>query len=354
MPIEARRAFRLAMSVGLSLVAAYGMSVPLPYLAPVFALVLSCALNTAIAPKSLLGLLLVLALCTGVGIALAPMLIHYPAPAFLLVALALFLANSVAIAGGKALVGILLTVGAAMISAAAVASSVLAMTVISALMIGMVVAAVSHGLACGLLPDILDTAAARDAEASAQTDSLPKSEARWLAIRATLILMPAYFMVLVNPSVYMQLILKSANLGQQISTTDARVAAQELLLSTALAGVFAMVFWFALKLCPSLWFFGLWTLLFFSYIGAKFHGALASGFSPSFWQGVGIQMLILLGPAVQDSANGSDVYQAFLVRFSLFVVVTLYAVSAVWLLEGWRRRRTARQDTGTTPSLRIV
>ena len=32
--------------------------------------------------------------------------------------------------------------------------------------------------------------------------------------------------------------------------------------------------------------------------------------------------LILLGSAVQDSANGKDVYQAFAVRMSLFVGVT--------------------------------
>lgn len=36
-------------------------------------------------------------------------------------------------------------------------------------------------------------------------------------------------------------------------------------------------------------------------------------------------MIILLGQSVQDSANGKDVVQAFAVRMSLFIAVTLYA-----------------------------
>jgi hypothetical protein len=50
-------------------------------------------------------------------------------------------------------------------------------------------------------------------------------------------------------------------------------------------------------------------------------------------------MLILLGPAVEDSDNGNDVYAAFLVRMGLFVAVTLYAWLAVYLLEHLRERR---------------
>ena len=49
------------------------------------------------------------------------------------------------------------------------------------------------------------------------------------------------------------------------------------------------------------------------------------GLSPAdgraaFWPDVVINFLFLLGPAVEDSANGKDVYKAFAVRFSLFVV----------------------------------
>jgi hypothetical protein len=53
-------------------------------------------------------------------------------------------------------------------------------------------------------------------------------------------------------------------------------------------------------------------------------------------------MLILLGPAVEDSANGKDVYAAFAVRMGLFIAVTLYAWLAVYVLEQLRSRHLRR------------
>ena len=53
-------------------------------------------------------------------------------------------------------------------------------------------------------------------------------------------------------------------------------------------------------------------------------------------------LLILLGPAVEDSASGKDVYTAFFVRMGLFVAVTLYAWLAVYLLETLRTHHLTR------------
>ena len=115
------------------------------------------------------------------------------------------------------------------------------------------------------------------------------------------------------------------------------------LLSTPfLAGCFAILFWFALQTSPTLWMFFLWTLVFGGYCAAKIYGAFASRFTPSFWQNAIVTLLILLGPAVQDSATGKDVYQAFAVRLSLFVGVTVYAWLAIMALEGWRSRSVSR------------
>jgi peptidoglycan/LPS O-acetylase OafA/YrhL len=55
-------------------------------------------------------------------------------------------------------------------------------------------------------------------------------------------------------------------------------------------------------------------------------------------------MLILLGSAVQDSANGDDVYKAFMIRMALFIAVTLYAWLAIYLLERLRTRRLSRKS----------
>ena len=47
-------------------------------------------------------------------------------------------------------------------------------------------------------------------------------------------------------------------------------------------------------------------------------------------------MLILLGPAIEDSASGKDVLEASAMRAALFVAVALYAWATVWALEHWR------------------
>ena len=72
---------------------------------------------------------------------------------------------------------------------------------------------------------------------------------------------------------------------------------------------------------------------------AKLYRLLASRFPASFWLNVAVTMLILLGPAVEDSDSGKDVYAAFAVRMGLFFAVTLYAWLAVSALEWLRERR---------------
>ena len=136
--------------------------------------------------------------------------------------------------------------------------------------------------------------------------------------------------------------MKSVSLGQQVSLTDARHAGRELLGSTLIGGVFAVLFWCGLSLYPNLWMFFLWMLGFGLYFACKLYGVLTSRYSGAFWSNVVITMLIMLGPAVQDSASGKDVYKAFAVRLSLFFAVTFYAWLAVYVFDAWRTRRLRR------------
>jgi hypothetical protein len=69
-------------------------------------------------------------------------------------------------------------------------------------------------------------------------------------------------------------------------------------------------------------------------------GVRRTAFQPSFWSNALITALILLGPAIEDSANGKSVLQASAVRMSLFIAVALYAWSTVWALERWRESRS--------------
>ncbi|WP_419633430.1 hypothetical protein, partial [Thiolapillus sp.] len=130
------------------------------------------------------------------------------------------------------------------------------------------------------------------------------AEARWIATRGTLIVLPVVLMALSNPTLYIAAILKSVSLAQQTSHIDTAQAGRELLGSTFVAGYLAALFWLGLSILPNLWMYFLWTLLFCIYIGSKAYGGLPSRYGPSFWMNVMTTLFILLGPAVEDIASG--------------------------------------------------
>jgi hypothetical protein len=167
-------------------------------------------------------------------------------------------------------------------------------------------------------------------------------ESNWIAIRANLIIFPGFLFVLTNPTAYLPILMKTIALSQQASLINARDAGRELILSTLVAGLFAILLWFGLSIAPNLWMFFLWVLLASIYIAGKFYAVLPTRHAPSFWQNVFVTMLLLLGPAVQDSANGKDVYQAFAVRMGLFLLLTVYTWMAMIGLEWLRTRKLNR------------
>lgn len=101
----------------------------------------------------------------------------------------------------------------------------------------------------------------------------------------------------------------------------------------------ALLVWFGLSLWPNLWMLMLWMSGAALWSGARIFGLKASAFPPSFWTNALLTLLILLGPAIEDSANGKDVVQASAVRVVLYVGVSLYAWATVWVLERWRASR---------------
>ena len=68
-------------------------------------------------------------------------------------------------------------------------------------------------------------------------------------------------------------------------------------------------------------------------IAAKIYGLRASKYWVDFWSTALFTILILLGPALADSANGKDAYQDFAVRMSLLVAVSLYVSMMVLTLD---------------------
>lgn len=336
LPLSARRTFRLAAVAALSLALAYGFAMPLPFLAPVFALFLTATPAPPMGPKGLLGLLLVVTVTLGLGLLLTPILRHYPWTGMLLVAAGLFLSTFIGVGKGKGAISTLLALGLTFIPAAALIEHALAQSLVEALLIGIGVAIACQWLVYPFVPEDAHGAHAQ------QPPPADAAEATWIALRTMLIVLPPVLMAFTNPSAYMAIIMKAVLLGQQGSLVKARAAGRELLGSTFLGGIFAIAFWFALQPWPALWMFFLLMLLIGVYLGGKMYGAIATDYSASFWLNVGVTMLILIGPAVEDS-KGGDVRSAYVERFLLFVAVTLYAWMAILVLE---RMRTARSTRG--------
>ncbi len=333
MPLGARRTFRLSLVTALSLALAYGLGVQFPFFAPLFGFLLTSGAKPPPGLKGLLGLLLVVAITLGVGLLLTPLLAKYPVPAVLIIATGLYLCAHVGLGLGKTQVATLLTVGFTLIPAAGQVSYALASGLVQGLMLGIALAIVCQWIVYPLFPE--------DPDRKLQDKPAAVAPAlnRWIALRSMIIVLPPVLLAFTNPALYMPLIMKSVLLGQQGSLVGARTIGRQLLGAIFLAGLCAVLFWFALKISPNLWMFFLLMLLFGIYFAAKFYGVIRSRHPPFFWQEVLVNLLILLGPAVEDSASGKDPYEAFAVRFSLFVLVTLYAWGAIFALDWLRAHR---------------
>ncbi len=322
---RSQRALRLALGTALCLATSFGLGWPIPMVAPVLGLFVLASVNRPLPFKAGVGLALMVLVTTGSGLLLIPFLQHYRFSGVLLTSLLLFLAFRFGLRGGNQLVSTFLAAGLTMISAAGVADFGLAVAVISALVWGLLLAVLVLAVVHWIFPEPTDTQARP-----------PESEAAWMALRATLVVLPAYLLALSDPAGYMPIIMKAVSLGRQSCTTAARGAARELLGSTLCGGLLAILLWSALSLFVHLWMFFLWTLLFVLLAGRRLYAIRPTRQSPGFWLNSLVTMVILLGQSVQDSAAGKDVYTAFAVRMGLFVGVTLYACLMLPLLDGRR------------------
>jgi hypothetical protein len=336
MLLQARRTFRLSLTIALSLAIAYGLAFPFPFLAPIFALMLTAKPAPPIGLKQLMGLILIVMLTLGIGLLLIPILINYSLSALLIITSGLYFSTYISENFDKAMIGTLLTIGFTIIPAAGLASFPLAVTVIQSMAMGIGLAVICQWLIYPLFPEDQTNSLAE------KPKTVSSENANWTALRVTLIVLPPLLAALSNPALYLKLIMKSLALGKQGSAIDARTAGRQLLGSTFLGGAIAILSWFMLDLMTNLWMFFWWMLLVGLFVAGKIYQVIPSKIPASFWIDVLVTMLILLGAAVQDSANGQDVYQAFAMRMSFFILLALYAWLAIAVLERVRHHFSAR------------
>ncbi|MGQ7958514.1 DUF2955 domain-containing protein [Pseudomonas sp. SP16.1] len=322
-----QRALRLACGVACGTVLGFGLGLSLPFLTPVLVLLLLAMSNQPLTLRGGLSLALVAALTCGSGLLLSPLLRHSPFSGVLLVALGLFFSFRFALRGGNGLLSTLQVIGLTLITAAGTSSMALGQEVVIALIKAVLLTTLCVAISHWLFPEPAGLPPA------AKPAAMGQARSEWIALRAMLVVLPAWLLALIDPASYIPLVMKAASLGQQVCGTSARDAGRELLGSTLLGGALAIAFWALLSILPHLWLFFLLMLLFILLLARRLYQLVANRLSPGFWLNSAMTLIILLGQSVQDSALGKDVYSAFAIRMGLFVLVTLYACAAVYLID---------------------
>ncbi len=336
-----KAALRLAIGLGLAVLVAYGLALPAPFVVCVMAVLVLCKPGPPIPLVKGVVIALVFAALVAAGIVMVPLLENYAFAGVLLTAAVLYGVFFLGLRRANPLT-MVLVITFALIPVAGVAEQAL---------VGMLGLTLAVGILTGTLVSAVSNAFFPDPPSSpgkrAGARSLDPEAARWIALRATLIVMPVFMLALTNPSLYLAAIMKTVTLGQQAGETDARSAGTELVGSTLMGALIGALVWFGLSLLANLWMLMLWMMAAALWAGSGMFGARPTAFRPSFWSNALITALILLGPAIEDSASGKGVFEAAAVRTGLFVGVALYAWAMVWIFERWRAAGSA------CPSCRI-
>ena len=325
---------RLAIGLGLSVLIAYGLALPAPFVVCVMTVLLLCKPGPPIPFVKGAVLAVVIAALLVAGVLMVPILENYAVTGVVLTGVLLY---AVFFAGARSAnpLTIILVIACTVIPVAGVADQALSTVLGAAVGVGLGTGVLVSGVSHAFFPDAPEPAniAAAPAGASPETAS-------WEALQATLVVMPVFVLALTNPAFYLAAIIKTVTLGQQAGSTSARSAGRELVGSTLMGAWLAALVWLGLSLQPNLWMLMLWMVAAALWAGAKLFGVKPTSFPPSFWSNALVTMLILLGPAIEDAAIGKDVYSASATRVGLFVAVALYAWTTVWALERWRASRS--------------
>ena len=325
---------RLALGLGLATFVAYGLALKAPFVVCVMAVLVLCKPGPPMPLVKGAIVALVFAALVAAGVLMVPLLEHYAAAGVLLTAVVLYTVFHAGQKGSGALVTPLV-LSFAMIPVAGVAEQALVPLLSLTLAAGLVVGTLVNALSSALFPDPPQAVQATQGS----TPRAASDTAAWIALRGTIIVMPVFVLALTNPSFYLAAVMKTAMLGQQAGETHAGAAGRELVGSTLMGAFIAMLAWLGLSLWPSLWMLVLWLMAAALWAGSAMFGVRRTRFRPSFWSNALVTALILLGPAIEDSASGKSVIEGAVMRTGLFVGVAFYATATVWVLERWRTVR---------------
>jgi hypothetical protein len=243
MPMENadKAALRLAIGMGLSVAIAWGAGLEAAFMAPVMTMTLLCKPGPPIPLVKGAVLGLVVAALLLAGVLTVPILEHYPVTGVLLTG-ALFYTVTYTSARKANPLTLFMHVALVFIPTAGVAdqaaTTVLARTTGVAHVIGVLGSHNTH-------PVFTD--ATGPAEVAAAPLGAGPEAASWIALQATLIVIPVFMLALSNPAFYLQGVMKTVGMGQQAGATTARTAGRELAGSSSTTAPNAS----NVRVCPS-------------------------------------------------------------------------------------------------------
>jgi hypothetical protein len=341
-----RLAFGTAAALWVSQVIAWDMS----FVAPVIAMFILALPLPAPGLKS--GILFVAALSLSLyaGLLLLPALIDYPLVGILLLIIALFWSFYYTASGGSAVLGTFATVGIAMSTAVGSVSIDAALGLVGGMTLNTLIGVLFVWIAHALIPD-----SKAEADTAGPAPSRPpgeppdKAEARYSAYRSLLIVFPVclWFMLSSASTSYVPVMIKVASMGQQATMEGTRAAGRSLILSTLIGGAGAIIGWNLLRIAPTLSVYTVLIALGALVMGPRIFQGKAMHPQAGTWSYGYLTMIVILAPAVTDSAGGSSADAAFWSRLLMFLLATLYSYAAIYVVDALRPRKTGAADPET-------
>jgi len=337
------RALRLAFGTASCLWFSQAIAWNLSYVAPVVTLIVLALPMPAPRLRAGIGLVAALVLSLLAGLFLLPRIVHQPMVGLLLLALALFWTFYFTARGGPALVGTLLTMGLAISAAIGTVSIDAVLMVARGIVMGAVAGIAFVWIAHAALPDS-PAGGPVPSPAAAPPPVQDLADARWSAFRSLAVVLPVavWFIASSASAGYLPVMIKVASMGQQASRDATRVAARSLILSTLIGGAAAVIGWNVLRIAPTLPVYVLFVALAGLVAGPRIFRGDGMRENGDTWSYAYLTMIVILAPAVMDSANGAAAGASFVDRLLMFAMATVYAVAAVHVFDAFRPRSASR------------
>ena len=191
-----KAALRLTLGLGLAVLVAYGFALSIPFVVCLMSILVLCKPGPPLPPTKSLVIAAIFAALLASGVLMVPVLEHYALSGILLTGAILYSIFFVGLASANPLT-MVLVMSFVLIPVVGVADQAIVGRLSMTLAIGILIGALVSSASNALFPDSPTRAPNRPASARAS-----HQVARWIALRATIIVMPVFGLALTNPSFY--------------------------------------------------------------------------------------------------------------------------------------------------------